>query len=89
MTTSTRILIVEDEPKLVELLTLYLEAAGYACHAVFNGNDVEQALTAFKPDLLLLDLMLPGKDGLTICRELRQHSQIPVIMVTAKVEEID
>ncbi|MGG4774937.1 response regulator [Paenalcaligenes sp. Me52] len=89
MTTSARILIVEDEPKLVELLTLYLEAAGYACHAVFNGNDVEQALTAFKPDLLLLDLMLPGKDGLTICRELRQHSQIPVIMVTAKVEEID
>lgn len=89
MTSTARILIVEDEPKLVELLTLYLEAAGYACHAVFDGNHVDEALTSFKPDLMLLDLMLPGKDGLTICKELRQHSQLPVIMVTAKVEEID
>lgn len=89
MTPTARILIVEDEPKLVELLTLYLEAGGYTCHAVYNGNEVEDALTTFKPDLILLDLMLPGKDGLTICKELRQHSQLPVIMVTAKVEEID
>lgn len=89
MTPAARILIVEDEPKLVELLTLYLEAAGYECHAIYDGNKVEDALTTFKPDLMLLDLMLPGKDGLTICKELRQHSQLPVIMVTAKVEEID
>lgn len=89
MTTADRILIIEDEPKLVELLTLYLEAAGYHCHAVVDGNEAATAIQVFQPDLILLDLMLPGKDGLSICRELRQHSQLPVIMVTAKVEEID
>ncbi len=83
------ILIVEDEPKIAQLLADYLTQSGYACEIVHDGNAVIPALNAHAPELILLDLMLPNKDGLTLCREIKQRGNTPVIMVTARVEEID
>jgi two-component system response regulator BaeR len=84
-----KILIVEDEPKIAQLLSDYLQAAGFQTQWLEHGDRVIDAIRRAPPDLLLLDLMLPGKDGLTICRELREFSDLPVIMITARVEEID
>lgn len=83
------ILIVEDEPKFSRLLTEYLRLAGFATHVIEDGRAVLPWLRANPVDLMLLDLMLPGKDGLEICRELRGFSNLPVIIATARVEEID
>jgi two-component system response regulator BaeR len=83
------ILIAEDEPKLAALLADYLKAAGFDTQWLADGSQVLPAIREKPPELLLLDLMLPGRDGLDICRELRTFSNLPVIMVTARVEEID
>jgi two-component system response regulator BaeR len=83
------ILIVEDEPQLASILADYLHAAGFNSHIIDNGLTVTTWVKENKPALILLDLMLPGKDGLEICKELRQSSAIPVMMLTAKIEEID
>ena len=83
------ILIVEDEAKLAELLRDYLQQAGFVVSIVANGLDAVPAVRERAPDLILLDLMLPGRDGMEICRELRTFSSVPVIMTTARVEEID
>ncbi len=83
------ILIVEDEPKLAQLLIDYLQASNYRTHHIADGSQVLSYVQQTPPDLMLLDLMLPGMDGLTLCRELRRFSELPVIMVTAKTEEID
>lgn len=83
------ILIVEDEAKLAELLRDYLQQAGFSVSIVNNGRDAIPAAREYLPDLILLDLMLPGRDGMEICRELRTFSSVPVIMTTARVEEID
>ncbi|MFN2644606.1 MAG: response regulator [Burkholderiales bacterium] len=85
----SRILIVEDEPKLAALEADYLKSAGFDTHIIGDGRDVAAWVRANAPDLILLDLMLPGRDGLEICRELRAASDVPIVMVTAKVEEID
>jgi len=84
-----RILLVEDEPKLAALLVDYLGAAQYQVEHIDDGLRAMEVLRERQPDLLILDLMLPGRDGLSICRELRTFSQVPVIMVTARVDEID
>ncbi len=84
-----RILIVEDEPKLGQLLIDYLQAAGYAPALINHGDKVLPYVRQTPPHLILLDLMLPGTDGLTLCREIRRFSDVPVVMVTAKIEEID
>ncbi|GAA6152245.1 two-component system response regulator BaeR [Pseudoteredinibacter isoporae] len=84
-----KILIVEDEPKLAQLLNDYLEQELYECHTLANGLEVVDWVKAEQPNMMLLDLMLPGKDGMSICREVRQFSSLPIIMTTAKVEEID
>ena len=89
MSDQALILIVEDEPKIAEIMRDYLQQSGYATHWIDNGDNVDEWVRRSDPDLVLLDLMLPGKDGLTICRELRVHSKIPIIMVTARVDEID
>ena len=89
MDSPLHILIAEDEPKLAALLADYLKAAGYATTWIAHGPDVIPAIRATQPALVLLDLMLPGRDGLDICRELRTFSATPVIMVTARVDEID
>lgn len=83
------ILIVEDEPHLAAVLGDYLAASGYTHHWVADGEAALSAFRAEQPDLVLLDLMLPGRDGLDICRELRRVSHVPIIMVTARAEEID
>ncbi|MBJ7223987.1 MULTISPECIES: two-component system response regulator BaeR [unclassified Brenneria] len=83
------ILIVEDEPKLGQLLVDYLQAANYQTHWITNGNRVIPWVQQQAPALILLDLMLPGTDGLTLCRAIRLFSNVPIIMVTARSEEID
>ncbi len=84
-----RVLIVEDEPKLAALLRDYLQAAGFATELVGDGEAAVTSVQRAAPDAVLLDLMLPGKDGLAVCRELRAFCAVPILMVTARVEEID
>ena len=86
---SGRILIVEDEPKLASLLSDYLLQAGFSTSCLDNGLAVASWVRENDPDLVLLDLMLPGKDGLDVCKEIRSFSAVPIVMVTARVEEID
>ena len=83
------IAIVEDEPKLAALLSDYLTKEEFSTDIYQDGSIALTALLQQEPDLVLLDLMLPGTDGLTICRELRKVSSVPIIMLTARVEEID
>ena len=83
------ILIVEDEPKLAALLRDYLHQAQYQTHWLASGADAVEWVREHRPRLILLDLMLPGKDGLDICREVRAFSDVPIIMLTARVEEVD
>ena len=83
------ILIVEDETKLARLQADYLQNAGFKTHCLSNGLEVLPWLKENPADLILLDLMLPGCDGLDICRELRRFSAVPIIIITARVEEID
>ncbi|MYM70918.1 response regulator [Duganella sp. FT134W] len=83
------VLIVEDEPRIAAVLGEYLVNAGYTHHWVADGTAVLPTFLAEQPDLVLLDLMLPGCGGIDIFHELRRHGHVPVIIVTAKVEEID
>ena len=83
------ILIVEDEIKLANVLAEYLALADHQTTILLDGLNVIDTIKEQAIDLVLLDLMLPGKDGLTLCRELREFSDIAIIMMTAKVEEID
>jgi len=87
--TEQTVLVVEDEPKIAAIMGDYLKNDGYDFHWIDNGNDVVEWVRENSPDIILLDLMLPGKDGLAICRELRTFSEVPIIMITARVEEID
>lgn len=89
MSESQSVLVVEDEPGLAEVLADYLTASGYAVSVAGEGGGVVERVRETPPDLILLDLMLPGKDGVSICREVRTFSSVPIIMVTARVEEID
>jgi two-component system response regulator BaeR len=89
MTAGSLVLIVEDEPKIAHLLQDYLRQSHYKTHWLDRGDTVDAWCKANNPDIVLLDLMMPGKDGLAVCSELRSHSQVPIIMVTARVDEID
>lgn len=84
-----RILIVEDEPKVANVLVDYLQTAAFETHVLADGREAAAVVRSWQPALVLLDLMLPGRDGIEVCRELRGFTQIPIIMVTARVEEID
>ncbi len=86
---TARILVVDDEPSVTDLLAYNLHKTGYEVLIAANGNDALRLAHQSKPDLILLDLMLPGVDGLEVCRELRKASDVPVIMLTARGEEID
>ncbi len=83
------ILIVEDEPDLSHLLAEYIRQAGFEPHIIANGSEAETWIAENDPALVVLDLMLPGKNGLDICKDLRQHNNVPIVITTAKVEEID
>ena len=83
------ILIVEDEIKIARLLEDYFRASQFATTVIDEGTQVADWVREHEPALILLDLMLPGKDGLDVCRDIRQFSNVPIIMITARVEEID
>ncbi|MGB0865289.1 MAG: response regulator [Granulosicoccaceae bacterium] len=89
MVDGANILIVEDEPSLAQVLVEYLQAGGYRAHWLARGDEVQAWLDQHSADLVVLDLMLPGKDGLSVYRELRTRFDIPVVMATARVDEID
>lgn len=84
-----KILIIDDEAKIVEICRDYLKAAGFSVITSLEGQGGMEIARREKPDLILLDLMLPGIDGLDVCRELRKESNTPIIMLTARVEETD
>nr|WP_315482575.1 response regulator [uncultured Undibacterium sp.] len=86
---STEILIIEDEPDLASLIADYVDASGYQSVVIANGQSALEQIQLRVPDLIVLDLMLPGLDGISLCKAVRAFSQVPIIMVTAKVEEID
>lgn len=83
------ILIIDDEPKIVEICRDYLAAAGFGVRQAGDGPSGLSAARGEPPDLIVLDLMLPGMDGMQVCRELRRESRVRIIMLTARVEEID
>lgn len=83
------ILIVDDDAKLRELLTQYLEGYGYVVSTLPSGDEIIDEVKNSSPSIVILDIMMPGKDGLEVLRELRPHSNVPVIMLTAKGEDTD
>lgn len=85
----SKILIVEDERELNKVLQAYLSRSGYQTISAFDGNSALDLWRSEKPDLVLLDLNLPGKDGMDIAREIRKVDLTPIIMVTARVDEVD
>lgn len=86
---SARVMVIEDEAKIAALLRDYLEAAGYTVRVCGDGSEALAQTLAWGADIALLDVNLPGKGGFDICRELRTASSLPIIMLTARVEEID
>ena len=84
-----RILIVEDDLSVAEVMEIVLNDAGYETTSIHSGSEVMQGFQTFQPDLILLDLMLPGIDGITVCKLLREISTVPIIMLTAKSETDD
>lgn len=89
MTDATHILVVDDDREIRTLLSDYLQKNGFRATAVADGKAMRRVLEQAHVDLIVLDLMLPGTDGLQLCRELRTRSQIPVLMLTALGEEVD
>jgi len=88
-TAAPRILVVDDDPALRELLADYLGASGFVVDVAGDGRQMHERMAAARPDALVLDLMLPGDDGLTLARELRRTSTLPILMLSARGEEID
>lgn len=84
-----RVLVVDDDKNICELLRLYLEKEGYGVILAHDGEGAVVKFNALKPDIILLDIMLPGIDGWQVCREIRKKSNVPIIMITAKVETFD
>jgi two-component system response regulator MtrA len=84
-----RVLVVEDDTSLDEMLTIVLRQEGFEPVSVRSGDQAVAAFHQTRPDLVLLDLMLPGKDGLEVCREIRMESGVPIVMLTAKSDTVD
>ncbi|MET3945206.1 MtrAB system response regulator MtrA [Corynebacterium ureicelerivorans] len=84
-----KILVVDDDPAINEMLTIVLEAEGFQTSSVTDGAEAVQTFHSFGPDLILLDLMLPGMNGIDICREIRKESAVPIVMLTAKTDTVD
>ena len=89
MASKQKILIVDDDENIAELISLYLTKECYETQIVHDGESALLAVPSFKPDLILLDLMLPGIDGYQVCRELRKDTAVPIIMLSAKGEVFD
>ena len=84
-----RILVVDDDAALAEMLTLVLRNEGFLSEIVTRGDEAMAAFRAFRPDVVLLDLMLPGRDGIDVCREIRAESGVPIVMLTARSDTVD
>ena len=84
-----RVLVVDDDENIVQLVKMYLERDGYQVWCAFNGPEGIETARQVRPDIVVLDLMLPGVDGLDVCREIRRDSSIPIIMLTARTTESD
>ncbi len=89
MDIKSKILIVDDDVNISELISLYLIKEGYETNVAHNGNDAITVFQTYAPNLVILDLMLPGRDGYDVCKEIRKISNIPIIMLTAKGETFD
>jgi DNA-binding response OmpR family regulator len=86
---TSKVLVVDDEEHIVELARIYLTREGYEVEGVGDGSQALARFVQVKPDLVVLDIMLPGADGITICKEIRKQSQVPIIMLTARDEVTD
>lgn len=84
-----RVLVVDDHPDIVDLVKSYLEREGYEVAEAFSGNDVIPLVTSFMPDVIILDVMLPGTDGFTLTKQLRERTDVPIILLTARDLEED
>lgn len=84
-----KILVVDDDPSISDMLTLVLETEGFEAFPVMDGNEAVAAFREHQPDLILLDLMLPGMNGVDICRAIRLESSVPIVMLTAKTDTVD
>ena len=89
MTSKQKILIIDDDNNIAELISLYLTKECFETRIVNDGEQALKEFVIFQPDLLLLDLMLPGIDGYQVCREIRHSSDVPIIMLSAKGETFD
>jgi two-component system OmpR family response regulator len=85
----TKVLVIDDDSNINELIRLYLEKEGYEVKSVYSGSKAIEAFVEFTPNIVILDIMLPGMDGWQVCREIRKISNIPIIMLTAKGEIFD
>lgn len=83
-----RILVVDDDPGISEMVAILLESEGYDVSVCANGSNVVPLFRAEHPDLVLLDVMLPGLDGVSVCRLLREESDVPIIMMSAKTDSL-
>ncbi|USR79122.1 MtrAB system response regulator MtrA [Arcanobacterium pinnipediorum] len=84
-----RVLVVDDDPGISEMVAILLESEGYDVSVCANGSNVLPLFRAEQPDLVLLDVMLPGLDGVSVCRQLREESDVPIIMMSAKTDSVD
>ena len=89
MPDDTTVLVVDDDHKLISLVRMYLEREGYPVLAAYDGPQALEMFDRHKPGFVILDLMLPKIDGVTLCRRIRETSAVPILMLTAKVEEVD
>ena len=87
--TKKKILVVEDEKSISDIIKFNLEKEGFAVYTSYDGEDALVKQVTYDPDLILLDVMLPKLDGFTVCKKVREKSNIPIIMLTAKEEEVD
>ena len=84
-----KVLIVDDDASIIEVLRLYFEKEGYAVSVCMQGDKALSSFHASNPDIVILDLMLPGMDGYDVCREIRKNSNTPIIMLTARTDALD
>lgn len=84
-----KILVVDDEKPIADILEFNLKKEGYEVHVAYDGDDAVELIYDIQPDIVLLDIMLPGRDGMEVCREVRKKYDMPIIMLTAKDSEID
>lgn len=89
MNQDKHVMIVEDEPKIAQILVDFLHTEGFQTSVLHDGLEAVETIKNNQPDFVILDIMLPNKDGLSICKEVRQFSDVPVLMLTARVDEID